>query len=520
MHDRLTAKKRYEQLRGAREPYLKRGRKCARLTIPALLPEAGHSGAAELPCPWQGMGARGLNNLSAKLLLALFPPNASFFRLTVDDQTREELSADEKLRGEMEETLASIERTVMTELETSLIRGAASEALKLLLVSGNVLVYLDPDGGMKVWRLDKYVVKRDPKGHVLEILVHEQISKQALPKETRSALERDPKYQEDTKNPSHDVVNLYTWIRRDGERFVVHQEAEDVFVEGSEGHYPLSRTPWLALRYTKMDGEDYGRGHVEEYSGDLGTLDTLSQAIAEGTTAAVRVLLLVHPNGNTLPEDLQNARNLDILSGSRDDVTTLQVEKSADLRVALETCQVINTRLAHAFLLNASVQRNAERVTAEEVRLMASELEDALGGVYSILSQEFQLPLVTCLMHHLQKKRRLPHLPEKHIKPLIITGMEALGRGHDLNRLMTFGQIIQNTLGPEGFHSIINSSDFITRVGTGLGIEMKGLVKSPEEVMAERQAQAQAAQMQALGPSHIQAAGRIEQERLKNEKPK
>ena len=35
-------------------------------------------------------------------------------------------------------------------------------------------------------------------------------------------------------------------------------------------------------------------------------------------------------------------------------------------------------------LLNSSVQRNAERVTAEEVRYMAQELETALGGVYSI----------------------------------------------------------------------------------------------------------------------------------------
>nr|DAG01215.1 MAG TPA: Head to tail joining protein [Caudovirales sp. ctVfb8] len=31
---------------------------------------------------------------------------------------------------------------------------------------------------------------------------------------------------------------------------------------------------------------------------------------------------------------------------------------------------------------------------------MAQELEDTLGGVYSLLSQELQLPLVSCIFNH------------------------------------------------------------------------------------------------------------------------
>ena len=69
------------------------------------------------------------------------------------------------------------------------------------------------------------------------------------------------------------------------------------------------------------------------------------------------------------------------------------MQKFNDFRVAQESAQKIEERLAAAFLLNSSVQRDAERVTAEEVRFMAQELESTLGGVYSVLSQEFQLPL-------------------------------------------------------------------------------------------------------------------------------
>ena len=64
------------------------------------------------------------------------------------------------------------------------------------------------------------------------------------------------------------------------------------------------------------------------------------------------------------------------------------------LELAYEMMGRIEQRLQFAFLLNASVQRQAERVTATEVQLIANELNDALGGVYGILTTEFQLPYI------------------------------------------------------------------------------------------------------------------------------
>ena len=72
----------------------------------------------------------------------------------------------------------------------------------------------------------------------------------------------------------------------------------------------------------------------------------------------------------------------------------------------------IETRLQFAFLLNSSIQRNAERVTASEIRFMAEDLEQALGGIYSILSQEFQLPFVMRKMAMMEKSKKLPKLPK------------------------------------------------------------------------------------------------------------
>ena len=85
-----------------------------------------------------------------------------------------------------------------------------------------------------------------------------------------------------------------------------------------------------------------------------------------------------------------------------------------------------------------SVQRDAERVTAAEINLMAQELENSLGGIYSILTQGFQLPYLRRRMHLLVRQGKVPKLPDELVKPKIVTGLQGLGRGNDRNKLIEF----------------------------------------------------------------------------------
>lgn len=482
-----SAGARYRQLEAKREPFLRRARDAAKLTIPSLMPPASHTGESKLPTPFQGLGARGVNNLSSKLLLALLPPNSPFFRLTIDDYSLEQLTQKEGMRAEVEEALGKIERAVQAEIETSAVRVTAGETLKQLLVAGNALLYLPYEGGAKMYRLDRYVVERDPMGNVLDLIVKESISPKALPEEIRDEIEKGD------LNPDQ-TVDLYTRVTRVDNKWEVYQEVKDKIIPGTQGTYPIDKCPWIPLRFTKIDGEDYGRGYVEEYYGDLRSLESLTQAIVEGSAAAAKVLFLVNPNGVTQQRTLAEAPNGAIRTGDANDVSVVQVEKFADFRIAFETINAISSRLSYAFLLNSAVQRGGERVTAEEIRYMASELEDALGGVYSILSLEFQLPLVKALMHRLEKQKRIPTLPKGTVRPTITTGLEALGRGHDLNKLDLFLQGVMQTFGPEVVAKYVNISDYLTRRATALGIDTKGLVKSEEELAAEQQ-QAQEAIM-------------------------
>ena len=503
----MTVKGLYTKMEGLRFPYLNRARDAARITIPGLIPEDGHSSSTILPTPYQGVGARGVNNLSSALLLSLLPPNAPFFRLVLGPEAKKEIEGLPEVETEVETSLSEMERTVMQEIESGSLRVATFEALKHLVVAGNILIHFPDEGGMRVFHLDRYVVKRDPMGNVQKIVVKETVAHDLLPKEIQDQL----------PDKEGDVCDIYTCVEtvKNG-KTEVFQEVGGMILENTRGTYAKDMSPWLALRMSRIDGEDYGRGYVEEYRGDLNSLEALSQAIVEGTAASAKVLFMVNPNGTTRARSIARAPNGGIVEGNANDVSTLQVQKYNDFRVALETIAQIRERLNYAFMLTEASIRHAERVTAEEIRLVTQSIERQLGGIYSVLSQEFQLPLVKILMSRMGKKGTLPKLPKNFVTPMVITGIEGLGRGNDLNKLDSFVAGIGQILGPQVMSQFIDVREYLNRRATSLGLDTKGLIKTEEELAMEAQ-NAQMAQMaQTLGPDAIKAGTEMSKEAINN----
>jgi hypothetical protein len=494
----ITAKSRYSKLEPLRLPYLDRARDASEFTIPSLVTRSGYNGSTKLYTPFQGIGARGTNNLASKLLLALLPPNQSFFRLTLDEFTIAKLSGQKGQQGEFEKAMGSIERVIMNEMEVNNFRTALYEALRHLIVAGNVLVYITPDLTMKVYHIDQYVIKRDTLGNVLEIITKDVASPSSVSEEIKY-LCYDGK--EPNSTQSNKTIEIYTRvIRSENKRWLVQQEVNDKVVPSSIGNYPLDKSPFIPLRYTTTS-EDWGRGFIEEYQGDLRSLEALYKAVVEGSAAASKVLFLVRPNGTTRLKTLSESPNGAIREGDANDVTTLQMQKSADFQVAFQTMKLIESRLEMAFMLVQSVQRQADRVTATEIRLLAENLNESVSGLYSLLSQELQLPLINRLMYQMEKAKRLPTLPKDTIKVKIVTGLEALGRSSDLQRLNTFVQQLmpfQNQL-----MAYINLDEYVKRVGTSLGIDMEGLIKSPEQMQSEQQQAQQQALIQQNSPEVV-----------------
>lgn len=512
----MTAQGRYESLTPSRSPFLQRARDAARVTIPGLFPPEGANGGTNYDTPFQSVGSRGINNLASKLLLALLPPGSSFFRLTMDDYVVAALMARftdpqeaQDARGKFEQALGSVERAVCNRLEQVGARTVVFETLKQLLVAGNALVHILDDGKLQLFTLQNYVVKRDCSGNPLEIVLRQSLSRMSLPARAAELLEPEDRTEQNDKSGDRSV-DLYTRISRTGDatsgQWTVHQEVDGKPIPDTQGTYPLDNCPWLPLRFTNIAGEDYGRGFVEEYQGDLNSLETLTEAIVRFSAVASKIIYFVDESGATDKQKVARARSGDVVDGNAKDVSVLTLEKYADFRVTKEAADDVQHRLEQAFLLDTSVQRDAERVTAEEIRVLANALETGLGGFYSILGEEFQRPLVVRVMSQMQRQRALPQLPKEAVKPSIVTGLEALGRNADLQRLDVLVAGVSNTFGPPVVAQYVNAGAYIARRAAALGVDVNGLIRTDTEV-AQQQAQQNAQSLtEKLGPHAIRAA--------------
>lgn len=508
-----TTKARYEKLKQDREPFLTRARENAELTIPSLVPPEGFSGSSPLNQPYQSVGSRGVIGLTAKASQTLLPPNEPFFRLDVEEYTMAELAENPEARAQIEQALTMVERTTTRSVEASGTRMGFSEAVMQLIVAGNAMIYVQEDLTLRVFSLANYVVSRDPSGKPLEIITHEEVARGALPDDVLALVAKpEDKTKEGGLVPvKTDTVQLYTHLRRVEGKWAVTQSVDDILIPDSEGSYPLDRCPWFPLRWTRIDGEDYGRSHVETIMGDLKTVEALTKAIVEYAAGAAKVIALVNPNGVTDESDLSQAENFEFVAGVAADVTFLRIDKYADLQVAKNLADDITRRIEQHFLMNSSVQRSGERVTAEEIRYMAADLEATVGAVYVQLSQEFQLPLIKITIDLLVKQKRLPKLPKELVTPTVTTGIDALSRQSDLSKLDRMVAGLRDLYGPEALAAETNVSDYVKRRAAALGIDPTGLIKTEEQKAAAAQARQQEMMMQQGLPNMINQMGGMAQ---------
>ena len=183
-----TAAARFNALLSARNTVLDKARAASRLTIPGLVPESGQNEHYTPTQPYQSVGAHGVRSLSSRLGMTLFPTNIPFFRLTLDASAaaRAMQGADfDKTKADA--MLAQYVQTASKILEDRLMRPILAEALKHLVIAGNVLIWIPTKGAPRLYRLDQYVLKRNSVGQAISIVVQEKVYPSTLSEQVRAA---------------------------------------------------------------------------------------------------------------------------------------------------------------------------------------------------------------------------------------------------------------------------------------------------------------------------------------------
>lgn len=492
---RKTIQSRYMDLKPKRDNFLERAKTYSKMTIPALFTESdgnssGDNGAGFNQHGWQSLGAQAVTHLANKLMMTLYPPSRSFFRLAFSKSAKEAMYATGVNETQLNSMLANAEEEARLENEKRQFRVASNQSVTHLIVAGNSLEYLPETGDMIAYPLDRYVVVRDKRGRWLELILEEEKIFETLPDDVRLAV----KLEKPSTKPS-DNLKLYTrvlWNSRTSE-YDITQEICEVPI-GDKQSVKEDANPFNPVCWNRLYGESYGRGHVESNAGDLYVYQFLSEAIAKGAALMSEVKFLVKRGAASSPTQLASAPSGEYLYGEKDDVSVVQLEKYQDFQSVQSVLEIYSRRIGQAFIMASAVRRDAERVTTVELRQDANELETSLGGTYSLLASTKQ-------RWHAQRLLNLINfrLPVTDVMPIITTGLESLGKLGDLDKIDQFSQMmsIPNQWSPVA-QDHIKWSDYMSAIASYLGMETPWIMNEDEYNKMMQQRQQQQQQQQAL----------------------
>lgn len=486
-----TAKQEFSALDGERQTMIDRFERIAQLTIPSVLPDEDYDAETDqLTNGFTSLGSQCVTHLTNKLMNAMFAPSRPFFRLAMGNDKLKELA--ERIgvsEGEITDALAQGERDAMAELEKEGCREALYEGVTHLVTVGNVL--MDMSGDTLVFTgIRDYVVRRNAKGVLTCLVIRESVRFEDLEEDAQA------KYSEARGACDYDKeVCTYKQIKLCKGMYRESFWCEDVNLgEEYAGKYRIENLPYRPLTWRLPLRQNYGVGRCEEYANDLAQNDSLAEAGADGAILASQFKWLANPGGITRPEDLTRSQNGDVIPGIKGDLELVFANIGQQLQTVLGIANEYKQRLGAGFLLSSAVTRQAERVTAEEIKMQIMELESSLGGVYSRLALSIQGPLANWLL-----KRAKVNIKGTAIKPVVITGLDALSRNGDLERLRAF---LSDATALDGIQpqtrSILNSDNIVSDMAAGNGVDKGRYILSPEQQQANQAAlQGQALQQQA-----------------------
>ena len=470
----------YKEMESDRKQYETRAETIAKLTLPYAIRANGSSGSSPMDDTHsQSFCGRAVNTLKAKMGMALLPPSTSSFRIVPDAQTMAALSMGEGSDQDMADVnrlIAGATTIINAEIENQQIRESLFDIIVQLIIVGSVIVEKVEGDGIVMHTLKNFVVDLDRRGRPLAMCVKE-VSK-------RPPVDFTPKQEKEE-------YETYVMLWKSDEQDDTWIMTQDVDGEpyGDEKSYKSDKLPFKYLGWTWMTGDYSHRPFAEDYYKDMESIDALSSLMGDGSIIAGKNIIFVNERGGrTRKDDVANSSNGAVIDGSAEDVTAFRSEKGQDMQIVASYLAELKREMASSFLLNESATRDAERVTAEEVRFMAQELEtSSLAGIYSKLSREWQGWLIDMIQDELS-------LDFGSLQTNVITGLDALGRNVETQKL----DGVMARLGNYELQAWMKEAELVNRILAQAGVDPNNLIKTPDEKSQEDQAaQEQATRAQA-----------------------
>ena len=483
-----TLEERFRLLDGRRQYRIDLARRCSSLTIPSVLPPLNWTDGMALTQPFSSIASRGVTAMASRMLSALMPLNDSpFFRFGLKNGA--------EATPEIKAYLETLSYQVFNKVVCQNLRETIFQALQHLIIVGDVMVVMDDDFSFRNIRTDQYVVQRNVQGKVIETihLEYEPADDGVDDYATSSA----------GTGIKQGYNVIYCQYKLDEKKNTWSSTKENDEGEVIDtGEYVVS--PLIPLRWYGIMGENYGRSHCEDILGDLMSLENYTQSHIEGMAASSTFWIGVDPAGMTELDDISSANNGTFIPARQADIFCISPAQTLNPQVASTANAVAEMRreVADAFLMTRSAIPSGDRVTATAIRMIGSELETVLGGAFSAIARDLMEPIIKRTIFIMLNNGDMDEGmyaqffdKDGTLQTEIITGLQALSRDSDLQKLMQMGEMVRN-LPPQALQTFKWDS-YATALISSLGFDARMWVKSAEQVAQEQQQQQQQAmQMQ------------------------
>ena len=276
---------------------------------------------------------------------------------------------------------------------------------------------------------------------------------------------------------------------------------ESVYMEYKNGNElsvsGFKEFPFVVPRYLKASHEIYGRSPAMTALPDVKMLNEMVKTTIKAAQKQVDPPLLVPDDGFLLPvRTVPGGLNF-YRSGTRDRIEPLNIGANNPLGLNMEEQRRDSIR--SVFYVNQLMMQDGPQMTATEVIQRNEEKMRLLGPVLGRLQSELLKPLIDRVFAILLRNNMLPQAPEflsgRDIEIEYVSPLAKAQKSSELQSIMRAIEILGSLANVAPVFDYVNFDNLVKHLADIVGMPQK-LLKSQNQVNAERQQAAQAAQQQ------------------------
>lgn len=474
------------------------------LNSQVILPD---SGSTDLP----GSAVENFNSILQKIL---FPVNRPFFAFDVPQQAQEDSGLDETA---LQATLDASVLGMLDILKQKKMYSALPKLFENTTIIGNGLLFMGYKVTDPVTFISPadFVWRRTATGICKELIIREVIAVRDLPEDLAKLLEKKgyvglKKNQDHTSLYELRAVQKYTYVEFTEKSQKISEYVEDFKV--GETFSRSSKEPiFIPVAPNVPVKTHYGVGKVQSAISSILQVRGATLGVARLNSLISNLKFEVPYNAVQTIKKLKNAKQTDYIPVPEKGSISLMnfgTVNTGSLEMGME---VAKQEIARKFLVNSLAVRQAERVTAEEIRRLAEELTSVHSNLLQSYADQLQEPLVQYAMHHLELvsnegKAVKDALQELDVK--IITGTSAIDRVSESDNLVA---MLQESayLGslPDYVVAFLKVSNILQKLAQARGIPSREIIKSQEEIQEEQQRAREAEEAKEAAVTQAQVLG-------------